>query len=214
MSDTLISPEQVVNAKDHPPFEGPEKTLEIDWVPGVGEEVGLRTISKAVWEELLQFAKCRVLSLTSNENFDSFVLSESSMFVYQRKLIIKTCGTTTLLCLLPALLTKTRELGLKLEWLGYSRKNFSFPHFQIYPHGDFAEEVSYLRNTCGINGEAYVLGPLTSDHWTIFVFDDCDRPMSESTDRTLNMMMYDIHPTVAKVFWKDERSKKKNFLFV
>ena len=188
-------------------FEGPEKTLEIDWVPSVGHSTsGLRAITREQWEHLLTLAQCCILSTISNEHLDSYVLSESSLFVYTHKMVIKTCGTTTLLRLLPSLLELTVSLGMKLEWLGYMRKNFSFPRNQLYPHSGFAEELQYLETQCHLVGEAYALGPLNADHWNAFVYDDCDRPMSESTDRTLNIMMYDIDPVVAQHFWKKKGS--------
>ena len=188
-------------------FEGPEKTLEIDWVPSVGHSTsGLRSITREQWEHLLTLAQCCILSTISNEHLDSYVLSESSLFVYTHKMVIKTCGTTTLLRLLPSLLELTVSLGMKLEWLGYMRKNFSFPRNQLYPHSGFAEELQYLETQCHLIGEAYALGPLNADHWNAFVYDDCDRPMSESTDRTLNIMMYDIDPVVAQHFWKKKDS--------
>ena len=184
-------------------FEGPEKTLEVDWVPNVGTSpLGLRSISRTVWDELLVKAQCQILSTVSNKHLDSYVLSESSLFVYTHKMVIKTCGTTTLLRMLPSLLELTTTLGMELEWLGYMRKNFSFPRHQLYPHSGFAEEIQYLETQCHLTGEAHALGPLNADHWNAFVYDNCDRPMSESTDRTLNIMMYGLDPIVAKHFWK------------
>lgn len=45
-----------------------------------------------------------------------------------------------------------------------------------------------------------MLGPITGDHWLLFVADYCERPSHESTDRTIDIMMYDIDPNVARLF--------------
>ena len=185
-------------------FEGPEKTLEVDFVPNVGDNsLGLRAISRLQWDKLLSLAQCCILSTVSNKFLDSYVLSESSLFVFSHKLVIKTCGTTTLLRMLPSLLKLTKELKMELEWLAYMRKNFSFPRHQLYPHSGFHQEIAFLETECHLYGEAYALGPLNADHWNTFIYDNCDRPMTESTDRTLNIMMYDLDSEVAAHFWKD-----------
>ena len=130
-------------------FEGPEKTLEIDFVPETWtppsdgdaggsaslppRRSGLRAISRATLDSLLTAAQCCILSSASNKFFDSYVLSESSLFVYPFKMLIKTCGTTTLLRMLPPLLVETRRHGMVLEWVGYMRKNFMFPPTTAVP---------------------------------------------------------------------------------
>lgn len=59
---------------------------------------------------------------------------------------MKTCGTTTLLrCVATLLQAASQELGLMLEWMGYSRKNFTFPGDQLFPHSSFEQELQYLR---------------------------------------------------------------------
>ena len=140
-------------------FEGPEKTLEIDWVPSVGHSTsGLRAITREQWEHLLTLAQCCILSTISNEHLDSYVLSESSLFVYTHKMVIKTCGTTTLLRLLPSLLELTVSLGMKLEWLGYMRKNFSFPRNQ--PTFRVCGRTSIFRNTVPFGRGSIRLGAI------------------------------------------------------
>ena len=57
--------------------------------------------------------------------------------------------------------------------------------------------------------EAYILGPLSGDHWFIYVWDNCDRPMAESQDRTLNIMMYDLDEEATKIFWKSNGKNDK-----
>ena len=77
----------------------------------------------------------------SNGSCDSYVLSESSLFVYAHKMVLKTCGTTTLLLALEPLLRATEALGMAVEWLAYTRKDFTFPLVQKFPHRDPLEEV-------------------------------------------------------------------------
>jgi len=82
---------------------GPEKLLEVWFAPGpddlpVGSKKnGLKAVSVESWKEMLDLVNCKVLSVVESEHVDAYLLSESSMFVFPHKLILKTCGTTTLL---------------------------------------------------------------------------------------------------------------------
>ena len=140
----------------------------------------------------------------SNECMDSYVLSESSLFVYKHKLLIKTCGTTTVLRLLPDLLEMTKSLGMELSWLGYYRKNFSFPLQQIFPHRSFAEEVTYLQETCMLPGEGHSLGNVEGDHFNVFFHDKRLLSGEECEERLLSIMMYGIDKKVSEIFWKSK----------
>lgn len=97
-NDAPFNESELPDREELPPgFEGPEKTIEIDFVPHVGPSSGARQISRENWEYILSQARCTILDQMSGKNFDSYLLSESSLFVYPQKVIIKTCGTTTLL---------------------------------------------------------------------------------------------------------------------
>mmetsp|Transcript_11468 Transcript_11468/g.39980 ORF Transcript_11468/g.39980 Transcript_11468/m.39980 type:complete len:563 (-) Transcript_11468:240-1928(-) len=204
---TATTPISVVEADEDevPPsgFEGPEKVLEVNFVPGVGDPRGCRAIPQETWVKILEHAACSILCSRSNAHFDSYVLSESSLFVYRNKVILKTCGTTTLLLCVPDLLAATEALGQSVEWVSYVRKNFTFPHAQMFPHTSFNDEIRYFQRYFDV-GHAYVLGPINSDFWFICVADYCERRSAESTDRTLDIMMFGLDPDVARMFVKDE----------
>jgi len=189
-------------------FEGPEKTLEVCFKPGVGEELGCRAFSRHQLDEICRNGRCTIMSTISNQYLDAYVLSESSLFVYSHKIVIKTCGTTTLLRCIRSILLFAAKLGLELEWLGYSRKNYTFPGDQAFPHSSFDQELTFINshaNLCEkLDGSGYVLGPVTGDHWFVYVADKCDRPSYLSTDKVVNIMMFDMDDTSAKWFYKSE----------
>ena len=147
-------------------FEGPEKCLEVDFCVGSGPEDGLFHISRATWDSLLASCGCEIISVRSNEELKSYVLSESSLFVYHWKLVLKTCGKTTPLHAIPHLQAMCKEHNFEMEWMGFSRKNYSFPVLQVHPHTNFSDEVRYIQDKVH-RGEGHILGPLTGDHWCV-----------------------------------------------
>eukprot|EP00980_Cylindrotheca_fusiformis_P004084 scaffold880_cov132-Cylindrotheca_fusiformis.AAC.80 len=203
-------------------FEGPEKTLEVCFrkkdqdgpaATKPGERAGLRRLTKDQLGRICARARCTILSSISNQYLDAYVLSESSLFVYPYMLVLKTCGTTTLLRCIALLIDFGRKLGLEIDWVGYSRKNFNFPGDQSYPHQSFHQELDYLyshRNLSErLQGNGYTLGPVTADHWFVFVADRTIRHLSleVDTDRVVNIMMFDIDEDVASIFEYDNYEK-------
>lgn len=154
-------------------FEGPEKTMEVVFAPNKGAPKGLRGLPRNQVDYLCAKAKCEILTKSSNAHIDAYVLSESSLFIYENRFIMKTCGTTTLLRCLSALLEFADKLGMVLSWVGYSRKNFLFPDAQLWPHANFGEEMKYLSThkklQRRLGGSGYILGPITGDHWYVYV---------------------------------------------
>lgn len=189
-------------------FEGPEKNLEVCFKPGVGNPLGCRQLTRSQLDLLCKQARCTILNKISNQHQDAYVLSESSLFVWPYKMILKTCGTTTLLRCLPRLLEATQALGMELEWVGYSRKNYFFPTDQYFPHSSFEQELSFLKShsrlSAKLNGSGYVLGSITADHWFVYVADQCSRPSYECHDRVMNIMMFDMDRDAAEMFYKKD----------
>eukprot|EP00546_Thalassionema_frauenfeldii_P006307 CAMPEP_0178924660 /NCGR_PEP_ID=MMETSP0786-20121207/17452_1 /TAXON_ID=186022 /ORGANISM="Thalassionema frauenfeldii, Strain CCMP 1798" /LENGTH=414 /DNA_ID=CAMNT_0020599399 /DNA_START=111 /DNA_END=1352 /DNA_ORIENTATION=+ len=204
-------------------FEGPEKTLEVCFRRIGGgnhndeknkNQVGLRKLKREHLDQLCARARCTILSRVSNEHLDAYVLSESSLFVYPYMLVLKTCGTTTLLRVISFLIDLAKTYcQLEIMWLGYSRKNFSFPGDQEFPHQSFHQELEYLDShhilSERLNGNGYTLGPVNSDHWFVFVADHTVRVNPDTdTDRVLNIMMFEIDPEVSKLFFYEEYGEK------
>lgn len=127
-------------------FEGPEKKLEIRF--RIDNPKGLRQVSQARWQEILDAVKCTIMSCTKNEYLDSYVLSESSLFVYPNKVLIKTCGTTTLLHCVSGIQVLAKEYNAEIDMIIFSRKNLNFPTRQLYPHNNFDDEVCILNLLC------------------------------------------------------------------
>ncbi|KAL2263566.1 hypothetical protein VTK26DRAFT_6214 [Humicola hyalothermophila] len=171
-------------------FEGPEKLLEV-WfspspnaLPPTAKEDGLKAVSPSVWEGMLDLVNCKVLSIVKSDHVDAYLLSESSMFVFPHKIILKTCGTTTLLLGLRRLLRiaavdagfpfhnvaslDDTQVAATPHRVFYSRKNFLFPDRQRGPHSSWKEEVKFLDDTFE-NGSAYMVGRMNADHWYLYM---------------------------------------------
>jgi S-adenosylmethionine decarboxylase len=167
---------------------GPEKLLEVWFAPGADalppgtKQNGLKAVAGETWKDMLDLVNCKVLSVIDSEHVDAYLLSESSMFVFPHKLILKTCGTTTLLLGLRRML-RIAALDAGFPHTGrsndlktiatpyrvfYSRKNFLFPDKQHGPHRSWKEEVKFLDNMF-TGGSAYMVGKMNGDHWYLYL---------------------------------------------
>ncbi|XP_023006268.1 S-adenosylmethionine decarboxylase proenzyme 4 [Cucurbita maxima] len=187
-------------------FEGFEKRLELHFSGDdpVFLNVGLRQISFDSLEQVLREVQCTVVSAVGNHYFDAYVLSESSLFVYPTKIIIKTCGTTQLLKSIPPLLHHALNLGLTLSCCRYTRGNFIFPLSQPFPHTSFHDEALYLENTLPNNlcfRKASIMpSNLPSHAW--HVFSACDQTRLLPDFYTVEICMTELDRTLARKFFR------------
>jgi ornithine decarboxylase len=199
-----------------PIFEGAEKRLELDFVPATSlaqaalesspsssdsesEPVlsllshSLRSISKQEWNTLLEPAECCIVSSASNSSCDAYLLSESSLFVFDHRLVLKTCGTTKILDAVPGILNAAAKtkVNLKVQRAKYSRSTFRCPEQQPAPYTHFALEVELLDDLFGHlstndedcfggrqkkKGHAYILGDqLRNALWHVYVAGEKDK---------------------------------------
>ncbi|KAI4236654.1 MAG: hypothetical protein L6R40_006096 [Gallowayella cf. fulva] len=185
-----INREATIDLDSSNSFEGPEKLLEV-WfsasphsLPEASTPGGLKAVPSEIWKEMLDLVNCKVLSIVESEDVDAYLLSESSMFVFPHKLILKTCGTTTLLSGLPKILeiaalvanfphslanalrgTATAAAPYRVF---YSRKNFLFPDRQRGPHRSWRNEVNSLDRLF-LGGSAYMIGKMNGEHWYLYL---------------------------------------------
>ncbi|XP_020080662.1 S-adenosylmethionine decarboxylase proenzyme 4 [Ananas comosus] len=191
-------------------FEGFEKRLELRF--SGDDPLGLRRLRPDALEEVLDAVQCSVVSAAGNRAFDSYILSESSLFIYPSMIIIKTCGTTQLLRAVPALLIHADSLGLRLRSSRYSRGSFIFPHAQPSPHTSFCDEVLFLQDALPASlslQKACVLPSGSSSHsWHVYSAAstaEADGNLQPSNGPfTIEVCMTELHRDLARRFYRKE----------
>ncbi|KAL8703143.1 MAG: hypothetical protein Q9201_003675 [Fulgogasparrea decipioides] len=207
-----INREATIDLDSTNSFEGPEKLLEV-WfsaspssLPEASSPGGLKNVPSEMWKDMLDLVNCKVLSIVESEDVDAYLLSESSMFVFPHKLILKTCGTTTLLSGLPKILeiaaleakfphslanaargTATAAVPYRVF---YSRKNFLFPDRQRGPHRSWRDEVKSLDRLF-LGGSAYLIGKMNGEHWYLYLTEPntmLTPPATPDRERTIKVL--------------------------
>ena len=169
-------------------FEGTEKKVELAVHPG---QVSLRSFGHDYWGEVARRAGALVLSRISNGHCDAYLLSESSLFVYDEKMIMITCGRTRLPGAVSFLLERIPPDGVR--FFIYERKNEVFPHFQPT---HFFDDARALREY--LPGRAFRFGEEDAHHLYLY---HLDRPYTgEPGDVTVELLMYGLDPAASRVF--------------
>jgi len=177
-----------------PFFEGTEKKLEL--VIGRGSPT-LLELGDDFWRRTCRAAGAEILSGISTETGRAYVLSESSLFVFERKMIMLTCGRTTLRDAALALLETVP--ADRIEMLIYQRKNEAFPHSQPT---SFFEDARILSER--LPGRAFRFGHEDEHHLYMF---HLDRPFrSEPDDVTVEILMYGLDDDVRSHFCRGDGS--------
>jgi ornithine decarboxylase len=170
-NDELVAkPALAIAPEDGDFFEGPEKTLMLEFKRT--KAGSLREISDDTWSMILKTANCEILSKVAScavkksrrqRGVTAYLLSESSLFVYDNRIVLKTCGKTTPLAALPELL----ELGGKkggsadprhVSTVLYSHPAYFRPELQEPLYRHFDHECRFLESYFP-EGEAHHLGP-------------------------------------------------------
>ncbi|KAK7303201.1 hypothetical protein RJT34_14103 [Clitoria ternatea] len=195
-------------------FEGFEKRLELHFF---GDDpsnnmvkLGLRKLDFDCIQHTLEAVQCTVVSAVGNSYFDAYVLSESSLFVYPTKIIIKTCGTTQLLkSITPLIFFAQTHLNLTLSSCRYTRGSFIFPKAQPFPHTSFKDEVNYIETTLPSNlcfRKASIMPSKSSSHsWHVFTATKFTAATTTTTHNhpfTVEICMTDLDRVLAGKFFR------------
>ncbi|KAH9579749.1 S-adenosylmethionine decarboxylase [Trypanosoma melophagium] len=184
-------------------FEGPEKRLEV--IMRFREEThvdGLLALEDAVWADAVGALNAQIVSKERNAYIRSYVLTESSLFVMKDRIVLITCGTTTLLKSVPHILDAVSAVHGELEWASFMHKNYSFPWEQKGPHVSMAEEFNELK-TYFRSGRPFIFGPVDGDHYFLFLYDDIIRPSVTEKRTQLSMTMYGLNREQTKNWFSD-----------
>ena len=171
-------------------FEGSEKKLEIIFSPNVEP---LRNKTDSFWSGICRKAEANIVSRFSNSFCDSYILSESSLFVWDHRLLMLTCGKTSLVNVILHLLKKIKKSDMEL--LFYQRKNEFFPYSQ---KTSFMEDFKRIGKK--VEGKAYCFGVPDEHHF--YLFHSEGQCHSDSSDRTIEILMYDLDDSVKNLFFK------------
>ncbi len=160
-------------------FEGSEKKIEIIFSP---KSSSLRSFPEKFWQNIIKACGASIISSSKLSFIDSYILSESSLFLWDHRLVLITCGKTTLPnSLLKILKTIPKE---DMEIVFYQKKNEFFPWAQ---KSDFSKDVRVIEKK--IKGSSYQFGSLHDHHFLLF-HNQVDYN-SDTKDRTLEILMYD-----------------------
>lgn len=172
----------------HSFFEGPEKKVELVVKP---EAPSLRQLGRDRWNAIVAAARATVLSTISTEAVDAYLLSESSLFVWDDHATMITCGRTRLA---DAALAMLETVGAEhVSLLVYERKNEHFPERQSTT---FAEDAARLARV--IPGSACRFGAEHSHRIEMFVSSADYRP--DPGDVTLEVLMHGLDAERAETF--------------
>jgi len=172
-------------------FEGPEKKVELV----VREDHrSLRSVPETTWNEVVQAAGAAVLSKIGNDQCDAYLLSESSLFVFDDHVTMITCGCTQLVSAVARMLEFIDAADVEL--LMYERKSENFPECQSSSFIDDAERLVAM-----FPGAAFRFGDEHSH--SIHLFHSTRPFVPDPEDTTLEVLMHGLAPDRAVMFGPD-----------
>jgi len=169
-------------------FEGPEKKIKVSLS---APQEGLRSNSDGRWSRIVNASSARIISSISTDCLDAYLLSESSLFVWEDAVLIITCGKTNPVNAFHEIIDAVTEKSVASVF--YERKNFMFPREQP---SDFEKEIKSIADR--FPGKSRRHGPADRDHIHSFYSSPVNTALNP--DDTLQLLMHDLDPSVMEFF--------------
>ncbi len=178
-------------------FEGPEKKLEIYTFKS-----NLLSYPDEFWTVLVSACGAEIIQSKSTSTCKFFLLSESSLFVWDHKILMITCGRTELV--------KSCELMLEhlgpenIEHIFFERKNEYFPEYQkSFILDDFRTLKKLFPNGYGLR-----FGNKDDHH--LYLFESSQNISPPDKEKNLEVLMYGVCPQVSEKFLKPTDKNKRD----
>jgi len=170
-------------------FEGSEKKVELVISSRLAS---LRTAQgQALMAQVVAATGAHVLSTISSAFCDAWLLSESSLFLYDHKFILITCGRTRLVA---GILRFLQDVSPdEVLFLNYERKDEYYPGDQP---SNFDEDVAQLSRH--FRGQTHVFGDRQGHHVHLFHLERGFYP--HPGDHTLELLLHGLPAAVAHPF--------------
>lgn len=160
-------------------FEGSEKKIEIIFSQ---DSPSLLKKALSFWKEIIQACGAEIVSYSKFPKVHSYILSESSLFVWDHRLVLITCGKTSLARSLIQILKSFPKNHIELCF--FQRKNELFPEDQT---SRFHTDIQKIEQN--IEGRSYRFGSLHAHHF--FLFHSLMNSKPNHQDQTLEILIYD-----------------------
>lgn len=179
-------------------FEGPEKKLEIIFK----SEMGFLDFQKSFWDDLVSLASAKILSSIESKSCKAFLLSESSLFVWDSRITLITCGTTELIKAAEFLIA---EFGKdSISEIFFERKNEYYPALQ---KSSAFEDMKCLKEQ--LDGVSVRYGRQDDHH--VYVYNKFFTESSVGSKiRTLELLMYGLKGEFNDAFYS--KNNKQNLV--
>lgn len=176
-------------------FEGTEKKFELTLR---ADRAPLRARGHDFWHRVVAAARAQVLSTVHSPHCDAYLLSESSLFVWDHKVLMITCGTTTLPEAAEVVLDAVGPDAVDL--FTYERKNEVFPRQQPT---HFTDDARRLARRVPL--AAHQLGAEDEHH--LYVAHRPTPVAAEGPDLTVELLMHGLGERARAAFGPPEERR-------